>query len=209
MGDNDHYYSTDASVDIFNVREDGEKRIEPGSAGSYDFLLLNTGTAALDYGLTLEARMFLGDRDLTIPVVVQLYDSDGNYVLGSATEKVPVLELNQVADSGVIAGGRATRYTLTWEWPFEDGTWEWDDYDTNLGDIADGETLSLYIAIHAVASADANPNAEGGSPYTGDNSDLLLWAILAVGSLAVLLLVLLLGRDREDKRKNQERHHET
>lgn len=169
----------------------GDKVIAPGTSNEYNFTLHNTGNVALDYTLRVEA--YFSNGEYAIPVEARLVDYTGQYLVGSADSYADVLDLNDVDISGCISAGYIAPYTLQWQWPF-DGE---DEYDTFLGNLAGQEDLTLTIEIHTTAEY----GGEGGLPDTGDNSRLMVPAVLMVGSFGGLLLVLLLP-----KRQRRERH---
>ena len=169
----------------------GDQVIAPGTSNEYNFTLHNTGNVALDYTLRVEA--YFSNGEYAIPVEARLVDYTGQYLVGSADSYADVLDLNDVDISGSISAGYIAPYTLQWQWPF-DGE---DEYDTFLGNLAGQEDLTLTIEIHTTAEY----GGEGGLPDTGDNSRLMVPAVLMVGSFGGLLLVLLLP-----KRQRRERH---
>jgi hypothetical protein len=146
-------WESETSVDIFSVSYDGtvvsstdDKLIAPGTSDEYVFTLENTGSALLDYELTMEA--YVTGADVSLPVRVSVHDHTGAYVLGDADHRVDVLDLNLVDEKAKLSSGRFAVYTLAWEWPYEGG----DEYDTALGNLAVGEDVTLTIKIHTVAS---------------------------------------------------------
>ena len=200
-------WSTDTQVEIFRVSyengqqeitvnsADGDKLIAPGTENSYTFKLKNTGNVPVDY--TVEVDAFVTPGDYTIPVDARLARYDGLWVVGGSEEWVDTAALDAAEDSDSLSAGNFTYYTLDWRWPF-DGN---DELDTLLGSAE--EDITLTIVIRTVATA----NTDGGGgltpPQTGDLSMGTLWAILAGGSL-VMILILLFTRKKEDETSETE-----
>ena len=202
--DENTVWSGETNVEIFSIRYDNEsgettvhsqnsmKVLAPGVGDTYTFELENTGNTSLDY--TMEMDAWFSNTQYPIPVFVRVTDSVGNRYLGTETEMVDVLRLSEVSAGGTIAKGYVRGYTLEWEWPFELD----DTYDTMLGNMAVDEDLVLTIQIRTTAVANTNPNAPGGDrPATGDTSEVALYAILMVISLAGILVILLNCRKEE------------
>ena len=172
----------------------GDKIIAPGTENSYTFALENTAQDSVEYALSMKAWFSL-DGSYPIPVEVKVTRDVGRrYLLGSADEYEDVLELNDVRDFGTLKKGYVMPYTLTWQWPFEGD----DAYDTLLGNLDEGEELTLTIVIETYASY-APAGTDGGIPKTGDTYAIELAVTLMVASAAGLMLLLLLARRKGDK----------
>lgn len=190
-------------VEIFSIRYDnasgettvhssnGAKVLAPGVGGSYSFELENTGDVSLD--CTMEMNAWFSDSEYPIPIYVRVTDHQGNFLLGSESEMVDVLRLNEVSESGTVAAGHVLPYTLEWEWPFEQD----DAYDTLLGNLAVEQDITLTIEIKTTATCSEDSDNEGGVPPTGDSSQVELYAVMMVVSLAGILLLLLPRRKEE------------
>jgi hypothetical protein len=210
--DSKQIWSTETVVNLFSdtytglngmetVNGTGDRLVAPGTENSYTFQLNNTGSVALDYRMEVEA--YFGSEAYQIPVEVQFSDKAGTYYAGSETDWAQVLELNNVADSGVLAAGQDANYTLNWRWLYEDATEGGDTFDTALGNWAVDEDLTLTVIIRTYAEADVNLSATAKAPKTGDTGDLAQWMILggaACAAIVVLLVVIL----RKDKQKKEE-----
>ncbi len=154
-------WETETEAEIFKFSYDSEngttvqtvdgtdKLIAPGTSNEYTFTLENTGSTLLDYTLTMEA--YVTGTDYTLPVKVSVSDYTGKYILGSETDKVDVLELNNVKEESKLSEGRFAVYTLKWEWAYESGN---DEYDTMLGNLAVDDDIVLTIKINTIASYD-------------------------------------------------------
>ena len=92
------------------------------------------------------------------------------------------------------------KYTLCWSWPF-DGD---DEFDTMLGNLAaKGEELTVKVAFNVTAAYD--PNVWGGSPITGDSSNIGLWVAFFVISAFTLIILLFLRKKENDEDNSQTR----
>lgn len=179
----------DGQGQVFVQSGNGDKIIAPGAENSYTFTLQNTGNVNLDYTLQVEA--YFSNGAVTIPVVARLMDYENHYLVGSQDSYADILELNNVQISNSLTAGYVAPYTLQWQWPFEGD----DAYDTLLGNLTEDEDITLTVVIHTTAEY----GGEGGLPSTGDRTNLLLPAVLMVGSLGgMLLLFLVPKRKRED-----------
>lgn len=176
---------------------DGDKLIAPGTDWEYDFTVRNTESFTMDYTLSVEA--FVRGTDLTLPVLGRMKGPKGWMSAGEG-DYVPVLDLDGLSNSGVLAGGHTEPYHLDWRWPFEsasgDGLEEADAFDTMLGNMAVDKDLVLTIRFVIRAVEDENPDRPGGIPPTGDDFNIALWMGLMIVSLLVFIAVLA----REKKR---------
>ena len=77
-------------------------------------------------------------------VVVRLVDYEDHYLVGTADSYADVLKLNSVNITNSLSAGYIAPYSLEWMWPMEGD----DAYDTLLGNMAEGEELTLTIVIH-------------------------------------------------------------
>ena len=160
-------------------------------------------------------------EDFWLPIVARLYDSTkGSYIVGSdrvwddsaadtdLTAWSHVLELDGVEKKAVLPVGGEDLYTLQWWWPFErmDETGSVDEndrYDTWLGDLAVEHDLTLHIVIRTWAVLDETSEPETSPrpshmPRTGDDSPLLLWAVVLAASTAAAAGILV--RKRREKK---------
>lgn len=192
--DNETVWNTETQVEIFRISyengnqiitansENGEKVIAPGTENSYSFKLKNTGDVALEYSLDVDA--YFSSEDITIPITARISRYDGKWILGNENEFADVSALDSAEDKANLGSGKYTYYTLDWVWPFEGN----DELDTMLGNLAYDEDISFTIVISTVAKE----TTDGGGidiPQTGDDSNVLLWIILAILALAFLIFL--------------------
>ena len=193
-----------------------DKLIAPGTSELYRFTLANPGDVALDYTLSIEA--YITGTDLWIPVNVRVWDYTNRYLVGSADGMVDFLELDGVYEEGELAAGRYAPYYLEWEWPFERGEGdeltENDIYDTMLGDLAVDQDMVLHIFIRTTAEYDEEPEnpSAGIPPKTGDDSSLLLFAVIggiAFVGLCVMIIIVLKSRRNEKQAELAEKNEKS
>lgn len=215
--DDEKTWTLDTPVNIFRVSYPGnggeptvvsaygDKVIAPGTAESYNFYIENNGSASMDFRLTAEgtATVTLDGEEYTIPLEVKLSCYDGRYLVGSGTSWETAENLDSVLDEGTVARNHFVKYTLEWQWPFEQAdVAAGDAYDTCLGNLAaEGGELEATIRLNVVTEENPNPDASGGLPKTGDNSHIGLWtAVMVVSFLGLIFLLTWKGRDL--KREN-------
>lgn len=206
--DEQKIWSNGSSVNIFSINNtngtqevtvassNGDKVIAPGIENSYVFKLKNTGNVAMDYTVTLDA--YITPADITLPITGRLSRYDGEWVVGSPGAYAGVAALDKAEDSDTLGAGKYTYYTFDWVWPFETGD---DAADTLLGNLATSQNITFTIAINTYATESDDPYADNGVsvPKTGDNSNVILWAVVAAGAFLLLLLLLLYQRRQDDE----------
>ncbi len=203
--DNKQTWDTDTQVDIFSAVYDnasgeitvespyGDKLIAPGTANDYDFYIENTGNVTLNYSLTAEgtAIVIKDGTQYEIPIQAKLMNGTADaYLLGGAEQWAGLEGLDNVNDEGAIASGNVMKYTLRWQWPFEQGS---DEYDTLLGNLAAaGDELSVRVKLMVTVSAADDPAGHGGEkpPLTRDDFNMALWMTLGILAFAGFLVVL-------------------
>lgn len=208
ISDHEQTWESSTKIDIFKVSyqngdsivtalaQNGDKIIAPGTANDYSFVLNNTGNTAVEYTMSVEA--FLSDNITSIPVQVKLKDYTGRYLVGSENQWQSVLDLNNISDSASLSAGYHTTYTLGWQWPFESD----DAFDTQLGNLAEGEDMTLTIVIKTVASANAGADIGtevGQPPKTGADFNIFIWFVLAAASLFVMILLIFFKRREKEE----------
>lgn len=206
ISDSEKVWSTNTKVEIFRVEyENGEgvvtvqssdcsKVIAPGTESSYVFKLKNAGDVALDY--KVELNVYVEPDSVRIPVIARLSRYDGEWVAGSNESFVSAELLDEAEDDAVLGSGKYTYYTLEWCWPFEGD----DVSDTALGDLAAESDISFTIEIITTATADEDPEAEGGitPPPTGDDTRFSMWVIITLSALVLVAVVFVI-----DKKQNR------
>lgn len=193
-------YSNDTGK-VTVLSSEGDKVIAPGTIRYYNFSLLNTKDVSLDY--ELHVTVTIEGTDYVIPVVARLKGPD-KWVSGKGAAFVPVLDLNDLRERGVLAGGNRADYRFTWKWPFKEGE-EADEFDTMLGNLAMEGDLILRIRISIYAWTDEIPDKPGGydpSPGTGESFNVTFWVTLMV--LSLFAFVAVLARDKRRQTPVQE-----
>ena len=222
------YDNASGVTTVKGIEGNTDKLIAPGTSNRFEFTLHNILEYPVTYFMTMEARV--DGTDLWLPVEARVWDGSGRYLLGDAADKADVLALNTVADSGALDVDGYAPYTLEWEWPFE---WGDDEYDTMLGNLSVEDDIGLTVIIRVLAEydipddptpgAESTPSAEPtpgtestptppgsgthDTPKTGDDAQIVLFALVFVGSLTGLCVVLpASGRKRkraEDNERNE------
>ena len=186
-------YDETGSVTVDGV---DDKVFAPGTGNTYNFSLKNTGNVALDYTLSAEV-LFSHEKD-TIPITVRMNQFDGSYLVGTKDTYVPAADLNGVTDNGTLAPGKYANYALDWEWPFEGP--KGDAYDTELGNKAVNEDITMTVILRTTAEADYVYDK---SPDTGDTG-ITVFVVIAIAALAAMLvLVVLLKKSKEEQQENE------
>lgn len=212
--DHEKAWNLDSSVNIFRVSYPGEggeptvvsaygsKVMAPGTSETYDFIIENNGSISMDYILTAEgeARFMQDGETYTIPIEARLSSYDGRYLVGSDSSWDALEALNAVHDERTVAKEHYVKYTLEWQWPFEqENIAEGDTYDTLLGNLAaDGGELEATIRLNVLAQENPDSDCPGGFPKTGDSSKVAVWMTVTILSfLSLLLLLVWRGRNRK------------
>ena len=169
--------------------ENGDRLIAPGTENDYDFTLRNKSDATVGYRISVETSV--DPEDLFIPVDARLIDPAGKSNAGWRDFKA----LDGYTDSGTLKGHHAESYTFEWKWPFERGEGgtliQNDAWDTYLGNMAVGDELTVTVVLR-VLSWQMNPK-------TGDDTNLLLYALLFAASLVLMLIILLFSRRKREE----------
>ena len=187
----------------FTVKSDfGDKIVAPGTENSYDLYVRNVGKAPISYILEAESHITVdvNGTQTEIPIEASFYTPRSSYLLGGEDSLENLGKLDGVTDNGGLSPQNQAKYTLCWRWPF-DGD---DEFDTMLGNLAaEGEVLTIKVAFSVTASYD--PNAAGGSPITGDSSNIGLWVAFFVISAFTLIILLFLRKKENDEDNSQTR----
>lgn len=169
---------------------DGEKVLAPGASVEYTVRIRNTDKIALDYALKPQVSFLSG---VELPIEVRLINQDLEYIVGSATEWVPMSELNSIEYGETLLAGESTEYHFQWRWPYE---WGDDAYDTWLGSstLDGGVGANMAFAIHASANTDTDLNGGPFGYQTKDVIYILIFILLLI--VAIVLLIIRLARKK-------------
>ena len=193
-------YDNDGNI---TVQSDfGDQVVAPGTENRYDLYVRNVGKVPIRYLLEAESHITVdvNGEQTEIPIEASFYTPRGRYLLGGEESLETIGKLDGMQDAWGLSPQHQAKYTLYWSWPF-DGD---DEFDTLLGNLAaEGEALTIQVAFHVTASYD--PNAAGGSPITGDASNIGLWVALFVISTFSLILLLFLRKRENDEENSQTR----
>lgn len=193
-------YGNDGEITVKS--EFGDKVVAPGTENSYDLYVRNVGKVPISYILEAESRITVdvNGEQTEIPIEASFYSPHGSYLLGGEESLENLGKLDGVKDGSGLSPEHQAKYTLCWSWPF-DGD---DEFDTLLGNLAaEGEELTVRVAFNVTAAYD--PNAAGGSPMTGDNSNIGLCVALFIISTFMLIILLFLGKRENDEENSQTR----
>lgn len=193
-----------ASGQTVVASSDGEKVVAPGTSGSYDFAVRNSGGTKATYKVWAETEQ----SGTTIAIPLELTLANGSTAC------------DNLADSGELAPGKSAVYRIAWTWPFEDAAEQdaaangttasdanadaatlttADARDTALGDIAATRRASYKVTLHMTAEADY-PARTGRAPQTGDTTNLAAPAIIAAVAVVLIVVALIVRRRNKDGR---------
>ena len=189
---------------------DGEKVVAPGTSGSYDFAVRNSGGTKATYKVWAETEQ----NGTTIAIPLELTLANGSTACDNLT------------DAGELAPGKSAVYRIAWTWPFEDAAEQdaaasdaaasdaatsdaadtnaatlttADTRDTALGDIAATRRASYKVTLHMTAQADY-PARTGRAPQTGDTTNLAVPAIIAAVAVVLIVVALIVRHRNRDGR---------
>lgn len=164
-------WDTQSETELFKISYDGKNGntvvksstsdnvIAPGTGNDYHFTLKNRERHTVSYSMWMEAKT--EPESLELPLKVRVSDSNG-WILGDENSWGNPMDLNQVKDGGRLIRGGQNGYTLSWQWPYEQGT---DELDTVLGSRAELEDLKFTVTIYTQATV-----ISGSSSSTGTGS---------------------------------------
>jgi hypothetical protein len=118
---------------VIIASQNGDKVIAPGFESSYEFALYNNGNMAVVHETDLDFKLKVANSELenyTFPLKVRLYDTEGNYIIGSKTEWIPGEDASIAFHPGTLGATSYKKYTLELKWEFEGGQ---DELDTLYG----------------------------------------------------------------------------
>ena len=159
---------------------DGNKIVAPGTSGSYEFAIRNSGGQPATYQVWAETSQ--NGTTQVIPLQVKL--------------KSGQTSCKDLSDTGELAPGKSAIYSIAWQWPFEEGQaasarTASDERDTQLGDEAAAHRASYNVTLHMSAQAETPAKGTGKHmPGTGDTMrPRLLLAIAVLGMVLVLVRI--------------------
>ena len=163
---------------------DGSKVMAPGTSGSYEFAVRNSGGQPASYRVWAET-----EQDGTTKVIpLQVSLTSGQSVC------------QNLADAGQLEPGKSAIYSIAWQWPFEEGqTAEAraasNVRDTALGNEAAAHRATYKVTLHMQAEAEYPPAQPAGrTPFTGEA--LLPIALLLVLGVALVVVAVIARRRR-------------
>lgn len=122
------------SLDIFsNIKFDNKKIIAPGSFGSYDFMVKNTGSSKLSYNIEFKDIM---DNPVNMKYRLKI---DNVYIKGNENEYVTINELN--TKNIKVMENSNNVFTLEWLWEHDNNN------DTYTGSMKDTQYYTLNINV--------------------------------------------------------------
>lgn len=169
---------------------DGTRVIAPGTSGSYEFAVRNSGGQPATYQVWAETSQNGTTR--VIPLKVDLKSGQAS--------------CENLADVGELKPGKSAVYRIAWQWPLEEGRTvqarsDADARDTAMGDEAAVRHVSYKVTLHMTAQAEHPAKAsKKHMPGTGDI--VRPFALLALLILGVVLVLVGAGIRRRNARGN-------
>ena len=133
VSDNETHWLKDTPIDIFGVK-DTNKKIRPGSKGTYFFKVKNDNTKNAIYNIS-----FAEANKYKVPMRFKLREN-GHYIAGSSTKWCTLDELHVVDKH--IGSMKKNEYILDWIWYEEN-----DKHDTSIG-VLDHADYSMRIEVN-------------------------------------------------------------
>ena len=171
---------------------DGTKIVAPGTSGSYEFAVRNSGGQPATYRVWAETEQ--AGTTQVIPLQVSLASGQR--------------ACQNLADAGELAPGNSAIYSIAWEWPFEEGqTTEAraasDVRDTTLGNAAATARASYTVTLHMTAEADYAPANGGTAPNTGEQAMPVALLVIAA-ALLIVVAVFMRRRNKDDQADSED-----
>ena len=126
---------------IFERNSNGDALLYPGINGSCDFIMTNTSSYELEFGLALDEMIETYNPDYEgarLPMKYALY-KDGVPVIGNM-EKLLDIEFFYLPDNITIQPGSKSRFTLLWLWESES-----DEKDVDIASSVKSYTLIVNV----------------------------------------------------------------
>lgn len=137
--DKNESWTQNTTIDLFANRTGigPERKLAPGSEGSYEFQIANGNDFNVYYTITIEKG---ANQQYLLPLRYRL-KAEGEHVSGNTDTW---LTAEQLKDSKVDLASKGTcRYLLEWQWPYEGGN---DELDTLIG-MSDHLEYELVVKI--------------------------------------------------------------
>ncbi len=181
------YDNENGEMTVIRSGEGTERVIAPGTSNDYKFTVQNTSDQPMDYDLYVEAETISSGYE--IPLNVSLRADNTGYLAGSGSGG-KIADLDGVHDSSVLGVGRCNFYTLSWNWPFEQGN---DEYDTMLGDLSVDDTITVQVRFRTEARMNTEPDDikfrdAGDMPTTGDETPYIMFCAVIFAAVAAVFL---------------------
>ena len=177
------------SLDIFqDTKRGGQKLLAPNSEGSYTFAVHNKSASdPLPYAINITAV-----NPDNIPIVVSV-TKNGAYIYGgSSPSSMRRLSAYQFDDE--LSGNDTDIYIISWSWNTESDT-----TDTQIGLSG---PVYYTLVITAMGTID-----ETHAVQTGDQTQGIVWAALALTS--VIILFVIFNKQRKTKDEDSQAVFET
>lgn len=194
----------DTELDIFSIKYenasgeitvsgmDDQKVVAPGTSVEYTIRLRNKDEMALDYELLPEVSY---TSEHTIPILIRMLDTDGNYIVGDAKTWVTVEEFKAIAERRTLLSNETIEYYFQWRWAFESGD---DAYDTFLGNIANTENVGISVKFNLFAVANTSIGANGGhnAPLMRIIRMLIVVILLVIATVLFIIYIIKKLKDK-------------
>ncbi len=191
-----------ASGEITVSGADGQKVVAPGTSVEYTLRLRNNDDTALDYEIVPK---FTQTEGYSIPIMVRMIGPDGNYVIGSNIDWVPIDQLPKSADADTLEVEESVEYVFQWKWEFESGN---DEYDTFLGTSAVDKDIMVKADFRVYAATSTQIVTGSGLFNTNFGKVMLMVLFLLLLILAIILLLYARERAKAAERREQRRLEE-
>ncbi len=192
-----HAWYDNETGEITVASSNGDKLIAPGTGNKYYFDIRNTGTTPVKYWLCAESAsttVEYNGQTVEMPVEIRFSKQREGYLVGGENSWQPLTALDGLKERGGVSPSHYVRYVLDWQWPYEKD----DVLDTMLGNMA-AEDAELIVRVTFNIWAEADSDASGGIPQTGDTSNLAFWAAVYVLSAFGLVILLFTYYKRKEE----------
>lgn len=194
------YSNAQGEVTVRGVNADNV--VAPGTTVDYELRLRNNDEVVIDFVMAPNVQFLTGDW---VPVEFKIIDEYGNYVVGDEDEWASAGDMNELEHKGEVHPGEVYSYHISWQWAFERGGENEDEYDTYLGN-QDGAILpgvSVGIVTESSASAVKATDTSHMMHLLGEGFGCC-WCCYLVWILLIICLVLLLIIWRQRRKLNRQ-----